>query len=385
MLAELKPFGEKVTNSSKNISSNNSFNKNFQRSILKLTALYVVIIAGILFISSSVLYSIFSNKLERRFKSPKTITIEITEQNIGRNIIPSPDDVRKDLIDLLLLVNGFLLVTAGALSYKLAEHTLDPIKKAYERERRFLADASHELRTPLSILKLEFENELLNSKKSHGSVQKIKSNLEEVNRMSSIVSDLLTISRLSESEIEINKKNENIDLIQLIASNIGRLNPLASQHKVSLVFNNQTSLSDHSSLSGQSGQTSIGQIFSNKELVEKIILNCLKNSIIYNKENGRAEITLEENTDNNESGSDNNGWVIVKINDTGIGMSSSDQNKIFDRFYRVDTSRSRQTGGSGLGLSIVKSAIEKIGGKIEIKSEIEKGTNLTLYFPKKYL
>ncbi len=343
MHEELKLSGAKDTN---------SFNKHFRQSILKLTALYVVILAIILLISSSVLYSIFSNKLERRFRSPNTITFEIT-----RNNLPSPDDVREDLIDLLMRVNGFLLIVAGILSYRLAQITLEPLKKSYERERQFLSDASHELRTPLSILKTEFENELIDTRKNSQAKEKIESNLEEVNRMSNLVSDLLTITRLSETQIDANQLFENINLSQTILKTIERLKTLANENKVSV----ETSLPEH-------------EIFINSHytLIDKIFLNCLKNAIIYNKENGTVKVALTENKSE----------ALIKIVDTGIGLSKEDSEKIFNRFYRVDDSRSRQTGGSGLGLSIVKSAIDKLGGKISLESKLGAGTTINLTIPK---
>ncbi len=343
MQKELKPSGVKDTN---------SFNKRFQHSILKLTFIYVIILASILFVSSSVLYSVFSSKLESRFRTTNGVEIEI----IHRQGIPNPDDVRDDLINLLVLVNGFLLLIAGTLSYRLAEWTLNPLKKSYERERSFLADASHELRTPLSILKAEFENELIDSKKNPRKIVKIESNLEEVNRMSNLVNDLLTISRLSENETKSDETYSKINILEEIESTTRRLKQLADTQNVLI----STSLPTHPII-----------IKSNKTLLENILLNCIKNSIIYNRPGGDISVALK----------DNNDTVKIIIKDSGIGISKDNLDKIFDRFYRVDKSRSRQTGGSGLGLSIVKSSIDKLCGTIDIESEVGVGTKITLSIP----
>lgn len=346
MHAESKQSGVKDTN---------SFSKRFNQSILKLTLIYVIILAGILFVSSSVLYSVFSAKLENRFRRPTEQTGEVIEQVLPSGDIfirpgfPTPQDVREDLINLLILVNGFLLIIAGALSYKLAEWTLSPLKKSYEHERRFLSDASHELRTPLSILKTELENELGEHKTRTTKTQHIESNLEEVDRMSKIISDLLILSRLSENEFDESIMTTSINLSTLIAKTNERLAPVAKRNNISLVC--------------ELPKEDV-YITANESLIEAVLLNGIKNAITYNVSDGTVTTALTGKT--------------ITITDTGIGMSKNDTEKIFDRFYRVDKSRSRSTGGSGLGLSIVKSAIDKIGGQIAVESEIGKGTTLTI-------
>jgi signal transduction histidine kinase len=322
-------------------------------------------LAGILFVSSSVLYSVFSARLEHRFRGPngQSVIIETAPGVRGELTLrpgyPTPDEVRRDLVNLLVLVNGFLLLIAGGLSYKLAEWTLNPLKKTYEREKRFLSDASHELRTPLSILKIELENEL--SEKSTGSaINRVKSNLEEVDRMSQIISDLLTLSRLSENGVYEPAQFVPVDLAAVIYKTNERISNLAKKNDILLVV--------HLPKEGLS-------VVSNESLLEAIIMNATKNAVFYNKPNGSVTTTVVKNA--NEA--------IITIADTGIGMTQEDADKIFDRFYRVDKSRSRQTGGSGLGLSIVKSALDILGGKVSIESKLDEGTIVTLKLPLKKL
>ena len=363
MHAESKQSGAKDTN---------SFSTRFNQSIIKLTFIYVVILAGILFVSSGVLYSVFSTRLEHRFRGPGLTTVIIenpltyhdddTEDDDKTNVWPgylTPDDVRSDLVNLLLLVNGFLLLIAGGLSYKLAEWTLMPLKKTYEREKRFLSDASHELRTPLSILKLELENEL-SEKKNVDSARRVKSNLEEVDRMSQIITDLLTLSRLSENDLYESSKFSPVNLNRLVSKTNERLANVAKNTNIQLILNLPSS---------------DVIVTSNELLIEAVVMNCIKNAILYNKPNGTVTTTLSKT----------NSEAIIIVQDTGIGMSQDDADKIFDRFYRVDKSRSRQTGGSGLGLSIVKSAIDRLGGKVSISSELDKGTTMTVFLPLKKL
>jgi signal transduction histidine kinase len=351
---ESKQSGAKDTNS-----SDNSFGKRFGQSILKLTFIYAIILASILFVSSSVLYSAFSARLEHRFKRP-VIQEDISQPGVLQIDLnptvgyPTPDDVRADLVNLLLVVNGFLLLIAGALSYKLAEWTLSPLKDTYERERRFLSDASHELRTPLSILKTDLENQLSDKRVSATVTKKAESNLEEVNRMTQIVTDLLTLSRLNEYDRKL--KEKPVDLAAIVEKTGERLGGLAKANGIGIIAIVPTEKIS---------------IMSDEEVIEAVLMNCAKNAITYNKPGGTVTLSLAKN----KSG------VKIIISDTGIGINKKDLSKVFDRFFRVDKSRSRQTGGSGLGLSIVKTSMERLGGTVEAESTPDKGTTITLSFP----
>ncbi len=336
----------------------NSFNQRFKTSIIKLTLLYVGILVGILFVSSSVLYSAFSKRLEHRYRgfSPAEAEIVLEPGQPPRITYPTPDDVRADLIYSLILVNGFLLFIASALSYRLAAETLKPLKDAYEREKRFLGDASHELRTPLAILQADLENELLNVHGSKIAHARASSNLEEVKRMGSLISGLLTLSRLSEDGIKSKSIYVDINIPDFIQDICKRLSAIAEQQHVALTFEKPENPM---------------HIFSNEKLISEAVTNVIKNAILYNKMNGTVTVSLVEKDNAAE----------ITVADTGIGMSKKDLDKVFDRFYRVDKSRSRQTGGSGLGLAIVRSSIEQAGGTISLESELDKGTTVKLRIP----
>jgi signal transduction histidine kinase len=307
--------------------------------------------------SSGVLYSAFSARLEKRFH-PRVEILEIQFRPIETaNTFPSPDDVREDLVNLLLLVNGFLLLIAGALSYKLAEWTLAPLKKTFERERRFLGDASHELRTPISILKMDMENELMNSRLSDTQKKKVLSNLEEVNRMGGLVNDLLTVSRLADDGAALTRVLRPLNVSELIRKTVSRLDLMAKEQNVTM----STSLPEADST-----------LKTDEALLDAAITNCVKNAITYNKPNGTVKITLIPGDSE----------CTIMIADTGIGMTKPDSEKIFERFFRIDRSRSRKTGGSGLGLSIVKSAVKELGGRVTLTSEPNIGTTIAIVLPR---
>jgi len=325
--------------------------------------MYVVILAAILFVSSSVIYVNFSDRLQHRFESVDEQMQQVPffsngfySYNGTQVALPKPEDVQSDLINALILVNSILLIGAGVLSYWLAGITLMPIQEAYERQRRFLGDASHELRTPLAILQTELENELDTPHLPKASKDRAESHLEEVQKMGSLVGDLLTLSRFDDSAT-VPLEMYEVDITTLIKGALERLQPIAAKHTVSLHFE----------------QADEKMLFmrTNKEQFLQALNNVIKNAILYNKENGT--VTISHSMDSSS--------LQVKVSDTGMGIPKEDLAKIFDRFYRTDKSRSRQTGGSGLGLSIVQSSMHKLSGTVDILSAVGKGTVVTLIFP----
>jgi two-component system sensor histidine kinase CiaH len=327
----------------------------FKLSLIKLTSLYVVILATILLISSGTIYSAFSTRLEHRFGNFQPD--EFREQH-NFSLPPKKEEVRTDLIISIALVNGILLALAAISSYGLAKWTLKPLQEAFDTQKRFLSDASHELRTPLSILKTDLENEL--GETPITAIQKhaqILSNLEEVEKMSKLIGDLLTLSRLDEIHLSKIQKSE-VNITELLTVTAERFQALAKENQVSLFFSKPSS--------------SI-KIFTDLNLVSQALNNVVKNAILYNKEKG--EVKIEQLSDKQH--------LKIIITDTGIGMSEKDLKNIFERFYRSDKSRSRQTGGSGLGLSIAKSSLENIGGHIYANSELGIGTKITIELPEK--
>lgn len=338
-------FGAKATG---------SFNRRFHLSLVKLTCIYVILLAIILFLSSSVLYSFFSSRLDHRFRSMREIPQELTISYIHP---PSQEEVQQDLIYSLILVNGILLVVAGAASYFLAKMTLEPLNESYERQRQFLGDASHELRTPLSILRMDLETEAQDTNAHPKTKERAISNLEEVARMSHLVEDLLVLSRMDEDHTKPQKFTPVI-LGTLITSIIDRLNPLAQKQSITLIAED--------SVTGPEVR-----IYSHEDILNRILTNLIKNAIVYNVPQGTVSVALAK--DSREA--------RITITDTGIGIATEELDNIFERFYRVDKSRSRQSGGSGLGLAIVKSSVNKLGGKLTIASELGKGTTITVHLP----
>lgn len=397
MQNESKPFGVKATN---------SFKKNFNQSILKLSFLYGAILVTILFISGVITFNEFSGRIGKRFNIPPTVTITLPDgttiskgpidKGIGRELngsqinrvqdrndrnernvqMPTVADIRADLIASLIFVNGILLLLASIASYWLARLTLRPIQVAYERQRRFLGDASHELRTPLSILQIELENELYSASGSNR--EQILSKLEEVKRMSKLVGDLLIISRLDEDrgvrtgQSKVFKGEEFLKSIEGITA---RLSSLAESRKVNLKFIDATNLDKNKTNAKDITNDQLKfSVSINEDLLSHALTNVIQNAIFYNKEDGSVDVTVSKIQKK----------IRIEIKDNGIGISKNDLEHIFDRFFRADKSRTRKhvpEEGSGLGLSIAKSAILYMGGNLEIQSELHVGTTIHIEFP----
>jgi signal transduction histidine kinase len=343
MLNVSKPFGAKAIALPKN---------QFSRARLRLTLFYVSILAIILFISSSALYSAFSTRLEYRFARFHMQLAPVAPDGF---LIPRPDDVRQDLLSSLLLANGLLLAIAGIVSYWLAGLTLEPIEAAYERQRQFLGDASHELRTPLAILRTDLENELADPQLPAADKERSKSHLEEVERMGNIVSNLLTLSRLDEQGVRPEELRD-IQLAPVLERAVERLQPIATRNEVTLEIEK---IDEHIA------------VFASENLLMHALSNVINNAILYNITHGTVRISATTDAD----------FAEVRVTDTGMGIAKEDVEKIFERFYRADKSRSRHTGGSGLGLSIVHAIMHRIDGTVDITSEVGKGTIVTLKIP----
>lgn len=349
MLNELKQFAEKVTGLR---------NDKFQLTRLKLTGMYAVLLLTVLVISGVTTHSVFSNRLEQRmffrerpFPLPPPQILEI-----GRE---ARAQARQELITSMILVNGTLFIGAVGLSYVLAGLTLRPIKKAYEQQRRFLSDASHELRTPLAILQTDLENELDNTKASTQEKENARSHLEEVHRMATIVKDLLLISRL-DGNGQLSLPAEVVDLKEIVAMATKRLEGYARKHEVKIISSPMTR------------ETPL-VVIGNKEHLLQAVTNLIKNGVEYNKPDGKVVVSLKHDKHS----------ASITVTDTGIGIVEEEIPKLFDRFYRVEQSRSRQMGGSGLGLSIVQSVIHELGGTVDIHSKLGEGTTVTLKLPLK--
>ncbi len=239
------------------------------------------------------------------------------------------------------------------------------LDQSFRQIKQFSTDASHELKTPLTILKGEVEVALRKERALQEYREILKSNLEEVNRMSQIVEDLLLLSRADSGEVRLHR--EEINLTEIVHEVVTQVSVLVRSKNL------------HVETSNQNGTL---RISGDRLRIRELFLNLLENGIKYTEEGGSIRIHLEKDLLHSEiSPSGIPRFAKITFSDTGIGISKEDQGRIFDRFYRVDKARSRDQGGSGLGLSICKWIVEAHQGEIQVESEFGKGSSFTVRLP----
>ena len=228
------------------------------------------------------------------------------------------------------------------------------IEKAALIRQEFTANVSHELKTPLHAISGYaelIENEMVKDEDIKPFAGKIR---EESNRMTKLVEDIIDLTRLDNGGVEM--KWEKCDLFRIAENAIDSLEVAASVLDVTVNV-----------------KGSDAPIWGVPQLLYSIIYNLCDNAIKYNHAGGCVEVTVHP--DVNET--------IIIVKDTGIGIPEESCERIFERFYRVDKSRSKEVGGTGLGLSIVKHAVMIHNGQIEVKSKIGEGTEIVVSIPNK--
>jgi heavy metal sensor kinase len=228
------------------------------------------------------------------------------------------------------------------------------LEHSFTEMRRFTADASHELRTPVTVIRTEAEV-ALDKPLSHEQVQHLLGSvLEECERLTRLTDQLLTLAR-QDAGLTPGRK-ERVDLSGLVGEVVETLRPLAEIKGLALTFN-----------SGQQSAVVTGDV----DQLRSVVINVLDNALKYT-EIGSVTVAVDAKTN----------AVAVRVIDTGPGIAAEHLPHVFDRFYRADKARSRELGGSGLGLSIARGAAEANGGQIELSSELGRGTSCVVTLPR---
>ena len=255
----------------------------------------------------------------------------------------------------LILINIFILLGGGMLSYVLARRTLKPIEEMHEAQSRFTADASHELRTPIAAMRLENEIALSdNSLTLKYAKELLQSNIEELDKLTKLSEGLLQLAQLDNESIE----TYNVKVRNIVSQAIERIAKEAENKKHKIVT---------SKIDG--GLITVNEIAA----VEALVI-LLDNAVKYSPNKSEISVTTKRSKTELE--------ILVK--DSGIGITPDAQAHIFDRFYRADSSRNKNTAdGYGIGLSIAKSVVESHSGTISVESTVGSGSTFTLSFPVK--
>lgn len=223
--------------------------------------------------------------------------------------------------------------------------------KREQLRREFTSNVSHELKTPLTSISGFAEIMKSGGTPKETVIDFSTSIYDEAQRLITLVSDIMKISELDEGAVPMD--NEKIDLYSLSKSIVSRLKPVADKHNISL---------------NVIGDTAYVQGI--EKILDEMIYNLCDNAIKYNKENGVVDIIINTASDK----------VNLTVRDTGIGIPKGEQSRVFERFYRIDKSRSKQAGGTGLGLAIVKHGAMYHNAEIKLESTEGKGTGITISF-----
>lgn len=333
----------------------------FYSASLKLTYIYLLIIMSISLVFSVGLYRVSSQELERSIHRQPGPVAQIL-RNRSSDLIEDLIIEQENAVDIainrlrtnLILINLLILIIGGLISYYLARKTLDPIEDIHEAQRRFTTDASHELRTPISAMRIETEITMTDPKLTLASAKKqLNSNIEELDKLTNLSNSLLSLSRLE----DISLKTSNVKIRKIIESATNRVRPLAVRKSISIKT------------------IKIPDISINAEFntLTEAVVTILDNAVKYSPDNSTVTIKCIVTKQR----------VNILITDKGLGIKTSDINRIFDRFYRADLSRDKnKEDGYGLGLSIAKASIDAHGGSIKVKSSPKKGSTFTISLPR---
>jgi signal transduction histidine kinase len=271
--------------------------------------------------------------LDRILNPIKEITKAANEISVGDldRIIPIP--LQNDEIKELVLAFNSMVIR---------------LRNGIDMIHRFNSDVSHELRTPLTVLKGEMELALRKDRSVEYYKDVLKTSLKEIDYMNEMVEEMLMFSKI-ENEVE---EKEDLNLDEILLKVVNKLSFKAKHKNIKIEFEKIEPV----------------EFKSNPFLINAVFINIIDNAIKYSKENGSIKISLYKDEGN----------IVFEVMDTGIGISKEDLEHLTERFYRSDESRNRNIKGFGLGLSIVKKALDTIGGEIKFNSTIDKGTIVTI-------
>ena len=280
--------------------------------------------------------------------------VAFVEVDVVTNQIHAAMKSMKKMVFFCILV--FWIISLGV-SYFLAKRSMRPILSSWEKQKMFVEDASHELKTPLAVIQAKLEQLLTTPTHTIlDEAENISVSLNEVRRLNRLTKDLVSLTRSDNNDRSVNL--QNIDISTFIYDIFNSYEELAAMHERHLYLEDNT---NHQKVSVD------------PELIRQLLVILIDNAIKYTNKGGN--IWLSSRIHNNQ-------W-ICEVRDDGIGVSDKDKKHLFERFYRVDSSRTRETGGTGLGLSIAQWIIQIHHGSIKVLDNHPKGLIMKITFPLK--
>ena len=269
--------------------------------------------------------------------------LDITSRDIRERLEPSevPDEI------------GLMTQSLNAL--------IERLHVALDANRRFAADAAHELRSPVTAIAGEIEVTLRRERTADEYRDTLKLAQARLTSLSGLMADLILLVRAQEGAATIHPQELKVQSV--CALSLAKLRPLAEARGIGLHCGDMTGL----------------LVYGEPGLLGRVFDNVLENAIRYNRERGRIDIdaTFEDATDDTWSP----GFLTLRVTDTGPGIPAADHERVFERFYRVDRSRTRHTGGAGLGLAIAREVLVLFKGTIHIERSSLDGTTIAMRVP----
>lgn len=254
-----------------------------------------------------------------------------------------------------LIIGALVIVILGYISsFFIMKNSTRPLQEFVDKQLAFVSDASHELRTPLAIVQSKIENILANPDQSVYDVSEdLAVSLKELSRLNKLTTELLALARNDQNRQVYNFEKANLNIV---------LSEVLDPFIEIAEFENRKL-----SYTAEDVDVTI-----DKDKIRELMIILLDNAMKYTSSGDSINVSLKLIS----------GEAVIEVSDTGIGISDVTKEKIFERFYREDKTRSRETGGNGLGLSIAKNIVEDMKGKISVDHNSPKGTKFIIVFPR---
>jgi two-component system phosphate regulon sensor histidine kinase PhoR len=241
----------------------------------------------------------------------------------------------------------------GVAGYMFSAFAAKPVEESFHVLQRFMTDAGHELGTPISIIQANAELLEPDVQSNEGMSNRLAVITRSTDRLGSLVHDLILLSKMESPELQ--KKRQVIDFDKLVRGAVEEFEALFSGKNIELTADKIVP----------------SQVLGDPDSLKRLLMNLLQNALRYTEAGGTVTVGLDHVGRSTR----------LTVSDTGIGIPEESLPRIFDRFYRVEKSRTRAAGGAGLGLSIVKAIVDMHRGRIEVTSKVGTGTTFTAWLP----
>ena len=319
--------------------------------VVGLQAVFAITIIALIVISFSILYHNISFAIVDGIRESLASDAPTL---MGPMIVAEVESIRT--LNLLVIV-GIVVAVTVLFGYIIGRVTLRPARNALESQKQFIGNVAHELRTPLSIIKTNTEVALFDPTMAPDLRATLMSNNEELDRVSQIINNLLSLSILVHPE---DMEFMSVDFSTVVARVVELYGPLAKSKELEVVVRTGSNM----------------DVWGNATALEQIAGNILKNAISYTPKGGRIRITIDRTL---------YGHIELSVQDSGVGIPRKDLYRIFEPFYRAERSRAHAgmhgNSSSGLGLTIVSELVKAHEGRIAIRSSVGRGTTVTVYLP----